>query len=190
MLKHHTRFPITWRICYNIVLEVGIPKVIVLEVIPYSFSIRDFMNSWTMTSNPWSYVISIGIGYLVNHIVSIKFLIDIALLLSYCVILNHPATGFIMVTDFSFNFSFCTFLIMKYGTIIYTEFVPWYFLIFLRLKFTIMYIWPFCTLSSVTINYFLLEDIYNWGSVKMLEIIASVPSIPGWRINVWYQCNT
>ena len=47
----------------------------------------------TDNSDHWSYVIFIGIEYLINHIVSTKFAIDIAILSSYCVILNHPVTG-------------------------------------------------------------------------------------------------
>ena len=53
-----------------------------------------------MDSDPWSYVISVGLGYIVYHRVSTKFTIYIALLLSYCVILDHPVTGSIMLTGF------------------------------------------------------------------------------------------
>ena len=83
-----------------------------LAVIPYYSSIRNFLNSRPMNSDAWSYVISIGLWYLVNHLVTTKFTIDIAILSSYCVILNHPVTGSIMVIDFRINFYFCPFLLM------------------------------------------------------------------------------
>ena len=50
-----------------------------LAVIPYSISIGDFLNSQNMNSYPWSYVISVGLGYLVNRVASTKFYIDIAI---------------------------------------------------------------------------------------------------------------
>ena len=69
-----------------------------LKVIPYSISIRDFLKSRPMNYDPWSYMISVGLGYLFNKIVSTKFTIDIALLSSYCVILNHPVTCAVRVS--------------------------------------------------------------------------------------------
>ena len=86
--------------------------MISLSVIPYSFSIGDFLILLPINYDPWSYVIYIGLGYLVNYVVSTKFTIGIALLLSYCVILNHHVTGNIMVTAFIFKFSFCPFLLI------------------------------------------------------------------------------
>ena len=65
-----------------------------------------------MSYNPFSYVDSVGLGYLVNHVVSAKFAIDIALLLSYCAILNHPVKGSIPVTAFIFKLNFFDFNIM------------------------------------------------------------------------------
>ena len=41
-----------------------------------------------MNYGPWTYMISVGLGYLVNHLVSTKLTIDIALL-------NHPVTGLV-----------------------------------------------------------------------------------------------
>ena len=67
----------------NITLEVRFIKVLGLAVVPYSISIRHFMNSQPMNSDPRSYVIPVGIGYLVRHVVSTKLVIDIALLLSH-----------------------------------------------------------------------------------------------------------
>ena len=52
-----------------------------------------------------------------------------------------------------------------------------------------IFIWSFCTLASVTISYLLPDGVSNFMPVKMLEIIASIISIPVWRIYVWYQCN-
>ena len=66
-------------------------------------------------------MISVVIGYLVNHIVSTKFSIDIAPLFSYCVISNHPVTGSIMVTAFRSKFYFFPYLLMTYGPTIYTH---------------------------------------------------------------------
>ena len=79
MLKLCTRFPRTWRILSNTSLDMGFPEVLGLEVILYSISIRIFLNSLPINSFPWSYVISVGIGYLDSHLVSTKFVIDIAL---------------------------------------------------------------------------------------------------------------
>ena len=70
------------------------------------------MNSRPVSSNTWSYVISIGLGYLNIHVVSTKFAIDIAILSSYWVILNHTITGNIMVMAFRFKFSIFDFIIM------------------------------------------------------------------------------
>ena len=66
-------------------------------------------------------MISIGIGYLVNHIVSTKSAIDIDILPSYCVILNHPVTVLIIVTDLIFKFYFFTVLPIPWGHIISTQ---------------------------------------------------------------------
>ena len=88
------------------------PEVLGLAVIPYYFSIRDFLNSLLINSDPCSYVISVGLGYLVNHLVSTDFAIDIALLSSYCIILNYHVTWSIIVTDFIFKFYLCPFLLM------------------------------------------------------------------------------
>ena len=116
-----TRLPRTWWICSNIVLEVGFPDVLVLADIPYYVSIRDFLNSWPINSNTWSYLISIYLEYLSNHVVSTKFTIDITRLSSYCVILNNPVTGYIMVTYLRFKFSFYPFLCMEWISIRYTQ---------------------------------------------------------------------
>ena len=62
-----------------------------------------------------------GLGYLVNHTVSTKLAIDIALMSSYCVILNHPVTWSIMVMDFIFKFYFCPFLNLTKGPIRSTQ---------------------------------------------------------------------
>ena len=57
-----------------------------------------------MNSDPWIYVIYVGIGYLDNHVVSSKLAVDIVFLSSYCVISNHHVTGSITVMDIIFNF--------------------------------------------------------------------------------------
>ena len=56
----------------------GVIEVLGLAVIPYSYSIRYFLNLLPINSDPWSYVISVGLGYLVNHIFSNKFAIYVA----------------------------------------------------------------------------------------------------------------
>ena len=66
-------------------------------------------------------MISIGLVYIVKHVVSTKFAIDIAFLLSHCVISDHPVTGSIIVTAFRFKFYFFTFIIMTQGPIISTH---------------------------------------------------------------------
>ena len=65
-----------------------------------------------MNDDPWSYVFSVRIGYLVDHLVSTMFGTVVDLLSSYCGFWYHPVTGSIMVTDFIFRYSFFTFLIM------------------------------------------------------------------------------
>ena len=52
-----------------------------------------------------------GIGCLVNYVVSIKLAIDIDLLSLYCVISNHPVEGSIMETPFGFTFSLFPFIV-------------------------------------------------------------------------------
>ena len=59
---------------------MGFPEVLGLTAIPYSISIRDFMNPISINFDPWSYVIYIGLGYLDIHVVLTKFSIFIALL--------------------------------------------------------------------------------------------------------------
>ena len=92
-------------------------KVLGLKVILYSISVRYFLNSWPVNYLSWSYMISIGIGYLDSHVISTKWVISIAVLLLYCVTSNHPVTGSIMVTAFIFVFSFCLFLFIKWDLI-------------------------------------------------------------------------
>ena len=64
MLKVRTRFTRNWQIRSNATLDMGFPKDLGLELILYSYSIRDFIKSWPINSDPWSYVISICLGYL------------------------------------------------------------------------------------------------------------------------------
>ena len=51
--------------------------MISLADIPYYVSIRDFLNLLSINSDTWSYVISIGLGYLESHVVSAKLAEDI-----------------------------------------------------------------------------------------------------------------
>ena len=121
MLKVCTRFPRTWWILSNTILDMGFPKVPGLAVIPYSISVRYFMNSWLINSFPWSYIIYIGLGYLDSHIVSTKFAIDIALLSSYRTFSNHPVIGSIIATALICNIYFLHFLLMTLVNIISTQ---------------------------------------------------------------------
>ena len=73
MLYVHTRLTTTEWIIYRISLEVGSLNELGLALIPYYFSIKDFMESRPINCNTWSYVIYVGQGYLVNHIVFTKF---------------------------------------------------------------------------------------------------------------------
>ena len=100
---------------------MGFPKVIGLAVILYSYSIKDFLSSWSINSFPWSWVFSIGLGYLESHVVSTKFAIYMALLSLYCAISNHHIIGSIIVTHFKSEFYLLPFLPMIQGTIISTQ---------------------------------------------------------------------
>ena len=95
MLQVRTRFPRIWLIRSNISLHMGFPKVIGLATIPYSILISYFLNSWPINSDPWSYIISIGLGYLDSHLVSTKSEIGIALF--FCIVLFQT----IMLQDLS-----------------------------------------------------------------------------------------
>ena len=109
MLKYLTIFSRTWWIHSNIASEVGFPEVIGLAFIPYYSSIRDFLNSLPIHSDPWSYLVFIGIGYLDIRIVSTKFAIDISLVSLYYVISNHHVTVLIIITAFIWKFLSITF---------------------------------------------------------------------------------
>ena len=75
---------------------------------------------WPRNSYPRSYVISDEQGYLDIHIVSTKISIVINFLSLYCITLNHPFTGSILVTSFIIKeyFSFSHILL---GTIKSTQ---------------------------------------------------------------------
>ena len=66
------------------VRDMGFPKVLGLEVIPYSVSIRDFLNLRPINYDPWSSIISMDLGYMDSHTVSNKFTIDIDILSFTC----------------------------------------------------------------------------------------------------------
>ena len=110
-----------WWIRSNIALDMIFPKVIGLEVIAYSVSIRDFLKSCSINYFPWLYTISIGIGYLDIHVVSTNFAIVIALLSSYYTTSTHPVTGSIILTDFICNFYFLPLHRMTQSPIRYTH---------------------------------------------------------------------
>ena len=71
-------------------LDSGFYDMLGLANILYSSSIKDSLNSLSIISDPCSYVISVDLGYMVNHIFSTNFSIDIARLLPYYIILIHP----------------------------------------------------------------------------------------------------
>ena len=74
-----------------------------------------------MNSLLWSYMISIGLGYLDSHEVSTKFAIVIAPLSSYRTTSNHPVVVLISVTAFKLKFSLLPFHHITLGTIISTQ---------------------------------------------------------------------
>ena len=78
-------FPSTWCILSTVSFACGFPWDAVLVIIPSSFSINIFLNSWPRNSPPQSYVISTGHGYQTSHIVSTKFAIVVDFLLWYFV---------------------------------------------------------------------------------------------------------
>ena len=173
MLQLCTRFPITWWIRSNIALDMGFTEVLGLSVIPYSASIRIFLNSWTINYDPLSYVIYIGLGYLYSHIVSTKFVIYIDPLLLYCVISKHPVTGSINVTSFRCKFSFRNFLCMEKVSIIYTQSL-FHGIQSSSLAGNSLYFIPsFSTLTSVTISYFLPDGMSYDGPVQILANYCS-----------------
>ena len=63
-------------------------------------------------------MVSVGLGYLVNHLVPTQFWVDIAILLSYCVVLDHSVAGSIMVTSFKVKFCFFPVLLITQVSII------------------------------------------------------------------------
>ena len=90
MLYIQTSLHITKYTRSNIKLEDGFPDVLDLANISYYLSIRDILNSRTMNSDTFSYIIYVRLGYLVNHVVSSKFVVLIAHLFLYSIILNDP----------------------------------------------------------------------------------------------------
>ena len=54
---------------FNIALKVGYPDGLGLDVILYYFSIRGFLNSWSIMYDSYLHVIYVGQVYLVNHVV-------------------------------------------------------------------------------------------------------------------------
>ena len=99
----------------------GFTKVIGLEIILYSISIRDFINQCPIHFDSWSYVIYIGLG-LSRHPRSFNQVRDrYRFLSSYSTTSNHNVTGSIIVTDFICKFSFLNFLRMMQGPIISTQ---------------------------------------------------------------------
>ena len=113
MLQVHTRFTRTCLIRSNIASDVVFLEVLGLVVILYSISIKYFLNSWPINYFPWSYVVSIGLGYLDVHLVSTKFATGIALLL-FCALLQR-----ILLQDLSrkrildLNFLFITLYVWR-----------------------------------------------------------------------------
>ena len=106
MLKVRTRFPRTWWIRSNIALDMVFTKVISLAVILYSYLISDILDLLPIYYFPWSYIISIGLGYLYSHAVSNNFAIVINILSSYHTNSNPPVTRSTIVTSFRYNFYF------------------------------------------------------------------------------------
>ena len=170
---------------------MGFSEVLCLAVILYSVSIRYFLNSRPINSYPWSYMISIGLCYLDMHVVSTMFVIDIALLSSYCVISNNPVTGPIIVTAFIFIFYFHTFLRMMLGPIISTQSL-FHSISSASLAGNLPYFIFDCFLHwqvSLLLTYLWMEYMIP-GQHTCWKIIASILSILGRSRYIWNQCNT
>ena len=161
-----------------------------LAVIQYSSSIRNFLNSWPINYDSWSYMISIGLGYPFNHIVYTKFTIDIALFSSYWVILNHLVTGSMTVTAFRITFHFFPFLLRTQGTIISTpslfHFISSGYLAD-NLPHHLFHCCVRCKVSQLLTSFRTAS--LNPFQYKCWRISISVLSIPRRRIYVRYQCN-
>ena len=107
----------TWWILSNIEFPCGFATVAHLALIPYSFLIGPFLNTWPWTSFPRSYVIILELGYLHTHFCYTRFDIVSAYLSLYRTISNHPVTGYIIVKAFSIRGSLWPSLIILYGLI-------------------------------------------------------------------------
>ena len=120
MLQVRNMFSITCWICSNSALDMEFSKVVSFSFIPYSALSRVLFNPWLIHSDTWSYVISIGIGYLYIHLVTNNLALDISILSLYWVISNHLVTGSMIVTAFRCKFSFCPLPLMTQIRIRYT----------------------------------------------------------------------
>ena len=101
-----TIFPSSLWILSTINFDWEVPGEYGLVLIPYSSSVKLFLNSWPMNYPPQLYVIYTGQEYLTNHIFSTKFSIIISFLSLYCINSNHLVTGLIILTYFNINNSF------------------------------------------------------------------------------------
>ena len=128
-------------------MEVRFLNKVGLALIPYFSWVRYFLNSLPINSDNLSYIISIGREYLVSHAVSTNFLIVIACLLSYYIILNHPVVGLIVVTYFRTSYSLFPYLCMVYVPIIIS---------------TIFYSAVFRQLNYLSIYHILFEHVLSW----------------------------
>ena len=112
---------------------------------------------------------SIWLYLFYNHVVSTKFAIYIALLVSYYAISKPSCYRVYHGNGFYIKVLFLSISSYDVGAYyIYIEFVSWFSPIFLIWSFTIFYIWRFCTLASVTIIYLLPYDISNTVPVRIL----------------------
>ena len=141
-----------------------------------------------INSTPWSYVISIGQGYLAIHVVSNKFTIVVYFLSSYCVISNHPIIWSTIIIYFNINFGL-TFIRIFYGNTkpkqiffqgIYSpnlgDNLPHFVLIFLLHWHGSHFFYSLWRVFLIT------------GRCKFWLIIDSVWSSPGWRGYIWCHC--
>ena len=95
-----------WCILSMTAFDCGLPEEAGLVLIPYSFYIKLFLNSWPRNSHPQSYMIYTGHVYQTSHIVSTMFAIVIDFLSLYCATSNHLVTGCIILTTFKHRGSF------------------------------------------------------------------------------------
>ena len=113
-----------WWIISNIEFNCRFYVFVHLDLIPYLFSIRSFLNAWTCNASARLYVIIVGCGYPHNHVGYTRFYVVAAWLLLYCTFSNYTVSGSIMVKCSCIRGSSWPSIIDLYWTIISTINMP------------------------------------------------------------------